>query len=124
MVLTGNGEAGGRRLRAAAVLLALLLPGLAACAGGGTIEDAVPSAALGAPAGGPRNTGEYPNLNIPQKGETSQFSKEDVRALTGELNAEKARAASERTAVSTDSGSIRQIGRTHAGEALKDIEAE
>lgn len=120
-------------LRAGPLLLAAALA-LAACASD-PIESAVPTAAEAklahdagaAPPSVLPDTGHYPNLNIPRKGETSQFTAAEQSQKTGELVAARTQADAQpgdAAAASADSATLKTIGQKHAADALKEIEGE
>ncbi|MVA97595.1 hypothetical protein GN330_10100 [Nitratireductor sp. CAU 1489] len=108
---------------------------MSACAGV-PIEDAVPAGALD---GGPtapidgvsppvlRNTGRYPNLNVPRQGAANQFSAGETNAKKGELR----RSASGQAQIAKEPGiapseleRLRELGETHGKDTLKKIEGE
>jgi hypothetical protein len=112
-----------RRGAAKVCLLGLLLCG---CAGGFTYEDAVPKPAADGTYGGPRDTGRYPNTNIVPKAQTSQFTSEEEQQNRQELDTARSAADAEpadTAPVSADEARLRQVGRTHAKDVLKDIES-
>ena len=126
-MISGSDKGGDRRIRpiaAAAVLSFAML--LGACASDFAIEDAVPHPAADGTYGGPRDTGKYPNLNIPQKGATSQLTDAEVAAKTKELDAAKQRAGAQpgnASGVAADAASMRQAGKAQ-GDDLKGIEGQ
>jgi hypothetical protein len=128
MMKSGAGSEADRRVRpiAAAVALSSFLM-LGACASGFAIEDAVPHPAPDGTYGGPRDTGRYPNLNIRQKGATSQLTDADVVAKTRELDAAKARLDGRpagASGLSADAARMRQAGKAQTEDVLKDIEGQ
>ena len=117
-----------RRVRplAAAVALSSFLM-LGACASDFAIEDAVPHPSSDGTYGGPRDTGRYPNLNIPQKAATSQLTDAQVAAKTRELDAAKARAdaqPADTSGIDADTAGMRQAGKAQGEDVLKDIEGQ
>ncbi len=127
MTFGGVKGANRRALPVAVLTAALCVPLLTACASDNAIEDVVPHAASDGIYGGPRDTGKFPNLNIPQKGETSQFTTAEVTAKTKELDAAKTQLAAKpvaTTATSADAAHMRQLGKSNAQDVLKDIEAQ
>ena len=124
---SGAGSEADRRVRPLAVALAfssMML--LGACASDFAIEDAVPHPAPDGTYGGPRDTGQYPNLNIPQKAATSQLTDAQVAAKKKELDAAKARVEgrpANAAGISTDAATLREAGKAQS-EQLKDIEGQ
>ncbi|MGN6582136.1 MAG: hypothetical protein ACTHJV_00375 [Rhizobiaceae bacterium] len=125
----------GRMFLASSLLAGLTL--LSACASG-TIDDAVPHAAnssssqaAGAPpvstSLGAQGTGQFPNLNLPRKGATAQFTAAEQQQKMSELAA--ARQATETVAapnpaqVSADSATLSKLGQTEPETVLKQIES-
>jgi hypothetical protein len=127
MMKSGAGSEADRRVRplvAALALSSFLM--LGACASDFAIEDAVPHPAADGTYGGPRDTGKYPNLNIPQKGATSQLTDAEVAAKTRELDAAKSRAGARpanASGVAADAARMRQAAKQQ-GEDLKGIEGQ
>lgn len=127
MAFAGGKRVDRRAWPVAAILAALCMPLLSTCASDATIEDAVPHAAADGTYGGPRDTGQYPNLNIPQKAATSQFTTAQVTAKTKELDAAKTQAAArpaDASAVTADAARMRALGKSNANDVLKDIEGQ
>ena len=121
----------GRRLSGVGVgtaVLACLLP-LAAC-GTATIEDAVPVAASEASAPQPAppfsTPGDYPNLNVIPKPAASQITADEKAADTTLLRSIRERQQAQGRAGKTGSAAaeLRRIGRSHASDALRQIEGE
>jgi len=108
---------------------ALVLAGIAGCASA-TIEEAVPQAAAGS---GPvstvpapetaLDTGEYPNLNIPRRGETAQLSATERAAKAAELAAARGQ-TQQGQPVRDDIAQLKRLGATHTRQALQEIEQE
>jgi hypothetical protein len=127
MMKSGAGSEADRRVRPLAVALAfssMML--LGACASDFAMEDAVPHPAADGTYGGPRDTGQYPNLNIPQKAATSQLTDAQVTAKKKELDAAKARVEgrpANAAGISTDAATLRKAGKAQS-EQLKDIEGQ
>jgi hypothetical protein len=133
MMKSGAGNGADRRVgpavinlfAAITVLFSLML--LDGCASNFAIEDAVPHPAADGTYGGPRDTGQYPNLNIRQKGATSQLTDAEVAANTKELNGAKTRLGAGPAATSDASADIagmRQAGKAHNEQVLKEIEGQ
>jgi len=79
-----------------------------------------------APLPGVRNTGTTPDLNVPQKAETDQFTDADRAAKTSELAAARASqqgAAQPGPAPAATAASLRRASQLQA-ETLKEIEGE
>jgi hypothetical protein len=120
------------------VLASSLLAGtvaLSACASD-TIDDAVPHAAGSAPSRGEppvstslgaQQTGQYPNLNLPRKGATAQFTAAEQQQKLSELAA--ARQANETVATpnpastNADQAALSKLGQTEPQTVLKQIES-
>ncbi len=121
-----------------AVLRGLIVaaPVAAAACAGVPIEDAVPAGALDngptAPIDGVsppalRNTGRYPNLNVPRQGAVNQLSPGEASAKKGEVR----RSASGQAEIAQQPGiapseleRLRKLGETHGEDTLKKIEGE
>lgn|SRR6185312_1060052 len=127
MMKHGAGSEADRRVRplvAALAFSSFLM--LGACASDFAIEDAVPHPAADGTYGGPRDTGKFPNLNVPQKAATSQLTDAQVAAKTKELDAAKSRAGgqpADTSGMTADSAKMRQASKAQ-GEDLKDIEGQ
>ena len=118
--------------RASPIVACATVLALAGCAGL-SMEDAVPSGArsqstaavVGTGPSAPRQTGEFPNLNIVPKPATEQFTDAESSATTSELLQAQARAR--RTVASFDSPGegerLRVLGNTHGAKAIVEIEA-
>lgn len=128
----------------AAVALALALAGCTTT----NLADAVPEAALQpqpapvatqaaasdvAPADAvPADTGPafsepgtYPNLNVIPKPAASQITSRQRSQTTSELREKRAQVAAQGRGSSRDSSAeLRRLGRSHAEEALREIEGE
>jgi hypothetical protein len=122
-----------RRLLPKVAALAAIL-GLAACATA-SLEDAAPRSAAEAsreePAAepaGPVNQGQYPNLNIAPVRHDSQISTEgetaDMEKLTQQRESLAAGSATTNDAALAESERLRQLGATHAEQALQEIEKQ
>lgn len=112
-------------LAAMAVLSSCMM--LGGCASNFAIEDAVPHPAADGTYGGPRDTGAYPNLNIRQKAATTQLTDAQVADKTKELDSAKARLAAQpaQTAgADADIIRMRQAGKAHNEQVLKEIEGQ
>ena len=85
------------------------------------------AAATPAEPSGPRNSGTYPNLNIPPQTANAQITDEEKAAETEALRATQERTAS--TAAKLGKGVadpvvLRKLAAEHADAALKKIEAQ
>jgi len=123
----------GRLFLASSLLTGMAL--LSACASG-TIDDAVPHAASStSPHGAPpvstslgaQGTGQFPNLNLPRKGATAQFTAAEQQQKLSELAA--ARQANETVATpnpastNADQAALSKLGQTEPQTVLKQIES-
>jgi hypothetical protein len=122
------------RWRLAAVIAAVCLaPGCATSTAG----DAAPTPAIAAteptPAtvtevqlssGEPRNTGTFPNLNIPPQSAAAQIGAQQKAARLAELNAARSgqKAPPGAAGTSASKARLKKLASTHATEALKEIE--
>lgn len=72
----------------------------------------------------PRDTGRFPNLNVTPNKATEQITAADKEASVAELKAAQKRQAAGVASVSTgdDANELRELGSTHADDALKTIE--
>ncbi|MGX9177687.1 hypothetical protein [Mesorhizobium sp. BHbdii] len=102
------------RMGAAVVLLAI-----AGCSST-NIEGATPVAATD----GPKNTGTYPNLNIPPQVAAKQFTEAEKNAKLAQLKADEQAQASKGGAVkAANPAALNTLARKHGADALKQIEA-
>lgn len=98
-----------------------------ASAQGVPATDTVPSAVATAEAAssvGPKDTGTYPNLNVPRQSANAQFTPEQRAAEAEALQAAHTAQAAQATSTTTDPAILRKLAETHADEALKKIEGE
>lgn len=74
----------------------------------------------------PRNTGQYPNLNITPGTAAEQITPEEKTEMLGELRAKQAAVAAEAAEArpADQVEALREIGARHGEEALKAIEAQ
>jgi Spy/CpxP family protein refolding chaperone len=101
-------------------------PALSACASG-TVEQSVPTASAGGEVQGEgRNTGTFPNLNVPPNVAAEQLTPEQKQTKLAQLEADKRRLAAEGASArsTVDAAQLKTLGETHAQEALKSIEGE
>lgn len=106
---------------------------LAGCAGT-SIEDAVPAGTqapqaasattVGTGPSAPRQTGEFPNLNVVPQAATAQFSDAEASATTSELLLAQQRARRTVATLSRPSQGerLRVLGNTHGADAISEIE--
>lgn len=108
------------RMAVMAGLLCALLPA------GGCTSTSANSPAPTALAEGPKDTGSYPNLNIPPKVAAKQFTKEETAANLAQLKAEQqtqlAKGGSVKAAA--DPTALNTLARTHGDDTLKQIETK
>lgn len=73
---------------------------------------------------GPKDTGSYPNLNIPPKVAAKQFTKEETAAQLAQLKAEEQAQAAKGGRVQAPSSptALNTLARTHGSDTLKQIE--
>jgi hypothetical protein len=109
---------GAGRLRSGACCLAVLA--LAGCAG--TSVETAP-VEYGPGVVGPKDTGTYPNLNIPPQQAAPQFTEADKNAALSALAADRAAAAKAGGAkpAATDAAQFDKLAKTEARETLKAI---
>ena len=93
-----------------------------------TIDDAVPAAALEAPASETAFSapGDYPNLNVNPAPAADQLSDGERQQEADALRERRAQQAGDRraNAVRDDSSELSRLGRRHAEDALKEIEGQ
>jgi hypothetical protein len=105
-----------------------------------SIDDIVPSAANAptsgqaepaataetASSGAPKNTGTFPNLNIPPQVANEQLTPEEKAAQVAALRAAQQEHAATSAAAkdTTDPVLLRKLAVTHAPDALKEIEGQ
>ncbi|MER9234262.1 hypothetical protein NKI56_19560 [Mesorhizobium sp. M0622] len=105
----------GRFCRMAVVLLAM-----AGCTSS-NIEGAAPAAGFA----GAKDTGSYPNLNIPPQVAAEQFTDEEKNAKLAQLKAEEQGQAAKGGVVKVaDQAALDQLAKKHGAEALKQIEGK
>ncbi|WP_167484000.1 hypothetical protein [Mesorhizobium tamadayense] len=75
---------------------------------------------------GPKDTGSYPNLNIPPQVAAKQLSKEETAAKLAQLKADEqaqlAKGGGAKPAANT--AALNTLARTHGDDTLKQIEAK
>ena len=94
--------------------------GLALTAIGGCTSASFEDASAGI-----RDTGAYPNLNIPKQAQTSQFSQGEQTSGLAALEAAHARQQAQGAPAAVPAGEaerLRRLGATHGEEALRQIE--
>jgi len=100
----------------------LLLVGTAGCTST-NVEDVAPQPGT---VTGPKDTGTYPNLNIPPQQAAEQFTDADKDAKLARLQAEQAaaNAAAAQAARTPNAAELDKLARTHASDTLKQIEGK
>ncbi|WP_292495882.1 hypothetical protein [Mesorhizobium sp.] len=75
---------------------------------------------------GPKDTGSYPNLNIPPQVAAKQFTKEETAANLAKLKAEQQAQNAKGGSVKapTNSAALKTLAKTHGGDTLKQIEGK
>src|SRR5690606_25206647 len=71
---------------------------------------------------GPRNTGQFPNLNIPPKTAAPQLSDAEKTQKQAALRAEQRQQAATGGSVANDQAELAKLGKTHADQTLEEIE--
>lgn len=101
-------------------LVGVLLPA------GGCTSTSTNNAAPTALSEGPRDTGSYPNLNIPPQVAAKQLTKEETAANLAKLKAEQQAqiAKGGRVKAPTNSAALKTLAKTHGDDALKQIEGK
>lgn len=114
-ILTNRGIR--RAASSGAILLAAALSGCAS-------QQMEPVPAAAPVSGTPRNTGEYPNLNIPPKSAAPQLTEEEAAAKLAELEAAKAGQGAGVPASDNRAVRLKKIAEEHAEETLEEIEGQ
>jgi hypothetical protein len=114
------------------ILVGATMLALAGCAGV-SIDDAVPAGAQSSPSAttvgtgpsAPRQTGEFPNLNVVPKPATEQFTEAEASATTSELRLaqERARRTVQSLSAPGEGERLRVLGNTHGDKAIVEIES-
>ena len=103
-------------------LVGVLLPAGGCTSTGTSTNNAAPTALTE----GPRDTGSYPNLNIPPQVAAKQLTKEETAANLAKLKAEQqaqiAKGGSVKTP--TNSAALKTLAKTHGDDTLKQIEGK
>lgn len=108
-----------RRMAVLTGLLCGLLP-----AGGCTSDNANGPTPV-ATAQGPKDTGSYPNLNIPPQVAAKQLTKEETAAKLAQLKADQqAQLSKGGGAKATNPTGLNTLARTHGDDTLKQIETK
>ncbi len=126
---------GKRFLRGLAAAGALAAPVFLAACGTATIEDAVPVSATAQPAAATgaslaavtfSRPGDYPNLNVIPQPAAAQITEAKREADTTMLRAirEQQQADGRGRGAAGTAGELRRIGRSHATDALKEIQGQ
>ncbi|SIT59844.1 conserved hypothetical protein [Mesorhizobium prunaredense] len=108
----------GRFYRTGAAVVFLAIAGCSST----NIEGATPVAATD----GPKNTGSYPNLNIPPQAAAEQFTEAEKNAKLAQLKAEAQAQGSKGGAVkvANPAAALNTLAKQHGADALKEIEAK
>lgn len=107
----------GRFCRMGAAVVLLAISGCSST----NIEGATPVAATD----GPKNTGTYPNLNIPPQVAAKQFTEAEKNAKLAQLKADEQAQASKGGAVkAANPAALNTLARKHGADALKQIESK
>lgn len=91
----------------------LMMPVLMAACSSVSIEDAVPGA---------RNTGSYPNINIPSQAATQQLTDEEATSRLAALQSQREQQNSQDATQASEVERLRKLQRSHALEAIEEIE--
>ncbi|MBZ9767997.1 MULTISPECIES: hypothetical protein [unclassified Mesorhizobium] len=75
---------------------------------------------------GPRDTGSYPNLNIPPQVAAKQLTKEETAANLAQLKAEEQMQIAKGSGVKApaNSAALNTLAKTHGADTLKQIEGK
>ncbi|MBZ9760342.1 hypothetical protein LB553_05565 [Mesorhizobium sp. CA8] len=108
------------RLAMVAGLVSALLPA------GGCTSTSPNNTAPTALTEGPKDTGSYPNLNIPPKVAAKQLTKEETAANLARLKAEQQAQLAKGGSVKapTNSAALKTLAKTHGDDTLKQIEGK
>ncbi len=108
------------RMAVVAGLVGVLLPA------GGCTSTGTNNAAPTALTEGPKDTGSYPNLNIPPQVAAKQLTKEETAAKLAQLKAEEQAQLSKGKGVKppANSAALNTLAKTHGGDTLKQIEGK
>lgn len=102
---------------------ALLAP--AGCAGGGATNSGPQVSSSAADMQGPKDTGAFPNLNIPPKSAAPQLTADQTKAKLAQLKAVQTSQAAPRAAPPpSDAATLNTLAKTHGGKTLKSIEGK
>ncbi|CAH2396073.1 conserved hypothetical protein [Mesorhizobium escarrei] len=107
----------GRFCRMGAAVVLLAISGCSST----NIEGATPVASTD----GPKNTGTYPNLNVPPQAAAEQFTETERNAKLAQLKAEAQAQGSKGGAVKVaNPAALNTLAKQHGTDALKQIEAK
>ncbi|MER8485966.1 hypothetical protein [Mesorhizobium sp. M1322] len=107
----------GRICRMGAAVILLAISGCSST----NIEGATPVASTD----GPKNTGTYPNLNIPPQAAAEQFTEAEKNAKLAQLKAAEQAQGSKGGAVKVaNPAALNTLAKKHGTDALKQIEAK
>ncbi|QKC71351.1 MULTISPECIES: hypothetical protein [Mesorhizobium] len=100
--------------------VAIVLVGIAGCSSTNT-SGPVPMAENA----GPKDTGTFPNLNIPPQVANKQFTEAERNAKLAELKADKSGQGAKRGGGSvTDQAALTDLAKKHGPQTLKQIEGK
>ena len=106
-----------------AVVTALL--GGALLPAGGCTSSSMNNSTPTALTEGPKDTGTYPNLNVPPPVAAKQLTKEETAANLAQLKADQqAQLGKGGAAKATSQTTLNTLARTHGNDTLKQIEAK
>ncbi|WP_019173389.1 hypothetical protein [Pseudaminobacter salicylatoxidans] len=107
----------------AGVAVAMALFQLSACTSTDTqiVDTSSPS---GLSSGQARNTGTFPNLNIPPQSAASQISDAEKAEKLSELKSAQSSQEAEGGAVPSDEELLKKLAATHAQKTLSEIEGK
>ena len=108
------------RMAVVAGLVGVLLPA------GGCTSTGTNNAAPTALAEGPKDTGSYPNLNVPPPVAAKQLTKEETAANLAQLKAEEQAQVAKGGSVKApaNAAALNKLAKTHGDDTLKQIEGK
>ena len=120
---------GGTHFLGAGSICRLAVAAAMACApllAGGCTSNSMNGSSPAGVAEGPKDTGSYPNLNIPPQAAAKQLTKEETTANLAELKADQQgqRAKGGGSAKPVNQAALNSLAKTHGQDTLKQIEAK
>ncbi|WP_434723022.1 hypothetical protein [Mesorhizobium sp. RIZ17] len=108
------------RMAVVAGLVGVLLPA------GGCTSTSTNNAAPTSLTEGPKDTGSYPNLNVPPPVAAKQLTKEETAANLAQLKAEEQAQAAKGGSVKApaNAAALNKLAKTHGDDTLKQIEGK